>query len=182
MTGLTAAYDFTPKQQLVLQVLNSNGKPATAFYGENIVESRLPLVYSIGWNASMCNDLWQTRWSVSAMNEISDKYMYYVALGNQFNFSSKWNMYIDFMGDKGGIRLQYGGNFTVYGTKDGKLWQETPEYASVNMFQNEIDSFIRCIKTGEKLPSHIDQVIITARMMQAIYDSSDAREEIKLEW
>ena len=98
MTGLTAAYDFTPKQQLVLQVLNSNGKPATAFYGENIVESRLPLVYSIAWNASMCNDLWQTRWSVSAMNEISDKYMYYVALGNQFNFSSKWNMYIDFMG------------------------------------------------------------------------------------
>ena len=50
------------------------------------------------------------------------------------------------------------------------------------MFQNEIDSFIRCIRTGEKLPSHIDQVVITARMMQAIYDSSDAREEIKLEW
>lgn len=32
------------------------------------------------------------------------------------------------------------------------------------------------------IPSHIDRVIITARMMQAIYDSSDAREEIKLEW
>ena len=32
------------------------------------------------------------------------------------------------------------------------------------------------------IPSHIDPVINTARMMQAIYDSSDAREEIKLEW
>ncbi len=90
--------------------------------------------------------------------------------------------YIDFLGDKAGIRLQYGGNFTVYGVKDGKLWQDTPEYESVNMFQNEIDSFIRCIRTGEKLPSHIDSVIITARMMQAIYDSSDAGEEIKLAW
>ncbi len=90
--------------------------------------------------------------------------------------------YIDFLGDKAGIRLQYGGNFTIYGTKDGKLWQETPEYDSVNMFQNEIDSFVRCIRTGEKLPSHIDNVIITARMMQAIYDSSDQNEEIKLEW
>ena len=90
--------------------------------------------------------------------------------------------YIDFLGDKAGIRLQYGGNFTIWGAKDGKLYSDTPEYESVNMFQNEIDSFVRCIRTGEKLPSHIDQVIITARMMQAIYDSSDAREEIKLEW
>ena len=73
-------------------------------------------------------------------------------------------------------------SFTIYGTKDGKLWQETPEYESVNMFQNEIDSFVRCIRSGEKLPSHIDQVIITARMMQAIYDSSDAHAEVKLDW
>ena len=90
--------------------------------------------------------------------------------------------YIDFLGDKAGIRLQYGGNFTIYGTKDGKLWEETPEYESVNMFQNEIDSFVRCVRTGEKLPSHIDQVIITARMMQAIYDSSDAHAEVRLDW
>ena len=90
--------------------------------------------------------------------------------------------YIDFLGDKAGVRLNYGGNFTVFGTKDGKLTKEVPEYESVHMFQNEIDSFIRCIRTGEKLPSHIDQVIITARMMQAIYDSSEQNEEIKLEW
>ena len=90
--------------------------------------------------------------------------------------------FIDFLGDKAGIRLKYGGNFTVWGTKDGRLTEEVPEFESVNMFQNEIDSFVRCIRTGEKLPSHIDQVIITARMMQAIYDSSDAGEEIKLKW
>ncbi len=88
--------------------------------------------------------------------------------------------YIDFLGDKAGIRLQYGGNFTVYGTKDGKLREETPVYESVPMFQNEIDSFVRCIRTGEKLPSHIDSVILTARMMQAIYDSSDCGHEIDL--
>jgi predicted dehydrogenase len=70
----------------------------------------------------------------------------------------------------------------VYGTKDGKLWSEIPEYESVNMFENEINSFIRCIRTGEKLPSHIDSVIITARMMQAIYDSSDSGHEIQLDW
>ena len=90
--------------------------------------------------------------------------------------------YIDFLGDKAGIRLNYGGNFTIWGTKDGKLWQDTPEFESVHMFQEEIDSFIRCIRTGEKNPAHIDQVIITARMMQAIYDSSEQKREIALEW
>ena len=47
-------------------------------------------------------------------------------------------------------------------------------------FQNEIDAFINCIKTGEKLPSHIDTVVITAQMMQAIYDSSAEHREIVL--
>ena len=109
--------------------------------------------------------------------------------GPTITFNGAWaqnigvgECFIDFLGDKAGVRLNYGGNFTVYGTKDGKLTKEVPEYESVHMFQNEIDSFIRCIKTGEKLPSHIDQVIITARMMQAIYDSSEQNQEIKLEW
>ena len=47
-------------------------------------------------------------------------------------------------------------------------------------FQNEIDAFIDCIKTGRKLPSHIDTVIITAEMMQAIYDSAEQHHEIDL--
>lgn len=88
--------------------------------------------------------------------------------------------YIDFIGTKAGIRLQYGGNFEIFGTKDGELVSCKPEFESVDMFCNEIASFIRCIKTGEKLPSHIDTVIITAQMMQAIYDSSAANKEIDL--
>ena len=55
-----------------------------------------------------------------------------------------------------------------------------PKFTANNMFQNEIDSFIRCIRTGEKLPSHIDKAVITSRMMQAMYDSSDEGKEIDL--
>ena len=43
-----------------------------------------------------------------------------------------------------------------------------------------IFAFLCCIKTGEKLSSHIDTNIITAKMMQAIYDSADAHREIIL--
>ena len=91
-------------------------------------------------------------------------------------------MFIDFMGDKGGARLDYySKEFTVYTTKDGELYEYTPSIEETNSFEIEIDEFLKCIKSGKKLPSHIDTNIITARMMQAMYDSSNAHREIVLE-
>ena len=87
-------------------------------------------------------------------------------------------MYVDFIGDKAGIRLQYGEKFKLYTTKNGMLVEEIPDFVLGNAFQNEINAFLRCIKTGEKLPSHIDTVAITAKMMQALYDSSESGKEI----
>lgn len=89
--------------------------------------------------------------------------------------------YIDFIGDKGGIRLQYGKDFTIYTAEHGALVEYKPEFEMRNHFQNEIDAFIECCKTGEKLPSHIDTNILTSRMMQAIYDSAEQHREIVLE-
>lgn len=146
--------------------------------------------------ADMPNYVYTSMWSENTKNlngtyDVDDSVTGFVRTegGPTITMNGAWaqnigvgETYIDFLGDKAGIRLKYGGNYTIYGTKDGQLWQETPEYESVPMFQNEIDSFVRCIKTGEKLPSHIDRVIITARMMQALYDSSDLNREISLEW
>jgi predicted dehydrogenase len=89
-------------------------------------------------------------------------------------------MYIDFLGDKAGIRLQYGDDFKVYSAKDGALIETSPKFNNTNMFQTEIDAFLNSVRTGEKLPSHIDTVIITARIMQALYDSSESGKEIVL--
>ena len=89
--------------------------------------------------------------------------------------------YIDFLGTKGGIRLNYGGDFTVYTTACNTLISYKPKYKEFPHFQKEIDRFVECCKTGEKLPSHIDTVIKTARMMQAMYDSSEQNKEIVLE-
>lgn len=94
----------------------------------------------------------------------------------------KEEMYIDFMGDKGGARIDYyTKKFTVYTTKDGKIFEYSPEFEANNHFESEINEFIDCITSGKKLPSHIDTNIITARMMQAIYDSSDLHKEIALD-
>ncbi len=89
-------------------------------------------------------------------------------------------MFIDFLGDKAGVRLQYGGNFTVYSTKDGALIESTPTYQVEQPYQKEIDAFLTCIDSGEKLPSHIDSALITAKIMQSLYDSSDLGKEIVL--
>jgi predicted dehydrogenase len=107
--------------------------------------------------------------------------------GPTFTINGAWaqnighsEAYVDFLGDKAGIRLQYGGDFEMFGTKDGKLVSCKPEFDKTNHFENEINAFLRCIKTGEKLPSHIDSVIPTARILQAIYDSSEQNKEITM--
>lgn len=91
-------------------------------------------------------------------------------------------MFIDFMGDKGGCRIDYyTKEFTVYTTKDGELYEYTPEFEANIQIASEIDEFLDCIKSGEKLANHIDTNIITAKMMQAIYDSAEAHREIALD-
>jgi len=93
----------------------------------------------------------------------------------------KGEQYIDFIGDKAGIRLQYGADFTVFTAEHGALVEYKPERKSRDHFQNEIDAFVRCVGTGEKLASHIDTVIITSEMMQGIYDSAERHREISLQ-
>ena len=107
--------------------------------------------------------------------------------GPVITFNGAWaqnigedEMFIDFMGTKGGIRLQYGADFTLYSTKNGMLSKTTYKMNMPNMFQNEIDSFINCIENNEKLASHIDTNIITAKMMDAIYRSAETHKEVIL--
>jgi predicted dehydrogenase len=90
-------------------------------------------------------------------------------------------MFIDFIGDKGGIRLRYGKEFTFYGTADGKLISEVTPKPQSNHFQTEIDAFLDCIQTGQKAPSHIEVNIKTSKLMQALYDSAAQHKELKVE-
>lgn len=86
--------------------------------------------------------------------------------------------FIDFIGTKGGIRFNYEGYFTYYSTKNGMLTKTTFDMLAPSMFQQEIDSFINCVESGERLPSHIDTNIITAKMMDAMYRSAQEHREV----
>ena len=90
-------------------------------------------------------------------------------------------MFIDFIGTKGGIRLQYGKEFTLYSTKNGALTKTEFSLPTKQKFQTEIDSFLNCVETGAKSPAHIDTNIITAKMMDAVYRSAETHREIVLD-
>lgn len=107
--------------------------------------------------------------------------------GPVITFNGAWaqnigenEMFIDFVGDKAGIRLQYGGDFVLYGTENNMLTKVEYSSEGSQMFENEINAFVDCVKSGEKLPSHIDTNIVTAKIMDAIYRSSDEHKEVVL--
>lgn len=88
-------------------------------------------------------------------------------------------MFIEFMGDKGGIKLMYGGNFTLYSTKNGMLTTTTFKYPTVNMYNAEIRDFLIKAPQGIKTKANIDKAIVTSRVMDMMYESSERGEEIK---
>ena len=89
----------------------------------------------------------------------------------------KTEMFIDFLGDKKGLRLSYGDHFEIF---DGQtLETEKPEYDIPDMYTKEDEAFFESIKTGVKSRANIDYVLETAKLLQALYDSADKKGEVK---
>lgn len=89
-------------------------------------------------------------------------------------------MFIEFLGDKAGIKLQYGGDFKVYLAKDGVLFETMPTFHKADMFYDEIDSFLKSALENTKNRANIDHVMITSEVMEAIYKSAKLKKEIIL--
>ncbi len=107
--------------------------------------------------------------------------------GPVISFNGAWaqnigedEMFIDFMGDKAGIRLSYCSDFRIWSVKNGMLTETQVSAKQTDMYKNEINDFIRCIKTGDKNQQNIDYAVETSKIMQAIYDSSENHCEIKI--
>ncbi len=107
--------------------------------------------------------------------------------GPTINFNGAWAqnigesaMFIEFLGDKGGIKLQYGGNFTFYTSKNGVLYEIVPAYPVSDMFYDEIDSFLKSSAENRKDRANIDNILITSQVMDAIYESAQLDREVTL--
>lgn len=90
-------------------------------------------------------------------------------------------MFIEFMGTKGGAKLMYGDRYTVYTVRDGEFVSEVPQYEMPHMFNKEMACFIDSALKGERNRANIDEVLVTARMMDAIYASAEKGCEVVTE-
>lgn len=87
-------------------------------------------------------------------------------------------MFIDFLGDKCGARLTYGGKFELY---DGATLETVaPEYDIPDMYLCEDRAFVTSVVTGEKDRAHIERVLETAKLLDALYVSAERKEEVTL--
>ena len=85
-------------------------------------------------------------------------------------------MYVDFLGDKKGARLNYGALIEVF---DGQtLETEKPEYELPNMFAREERAFLDSIDTGVKSRGNIDYVLETAKLLELLYQSAEQHKEL----
>lgn len=105
--------------------------------------------------------------------------------GPVLSFTGAWaqninhdDTFIDFMGDKGGVRLQYGDNFELFTVKNGMLMTTVPSFKSNGIHRDEVLDFVECVKRGERNRNDIKNAVLTSKIMDGIYASSEAHREV----
>lgn len=131
-------------------------------------------------------DMWaeDTSDKENGTNDVDDFIAGYVRTDKaNISFNGAWaqnikqtEMFIDFMGDKCGARLSYGGKFELVNGET--LEAVEPEYEMGNMFRSEDEAFLAAIRTGDKTRNHIDYVLETAKLLDTLYQSADQKKEI----
>lgn len=91
----------------------------------------------------------------------------------------KSEMFVDFLGDKGGARLNYGKLFEYF---NGETMEtEKPEYEIPNMYLREDEDFIRSLQSGEKNRNNIVNILESMKLLDALYTSADRKKEVSFE-
>lgn len=85
--------------------------------------------------------------------------------------------YTQICGSKAGARLD---PLVIYGEEDGYLSDNAISSGNSDMFDNEIDHFINCLRTGEKPKSDLEQAVTMQRILQGIYDSAKLGKEVEI--
>lgn len=119
-------------------------------------------------------------------NDVDDFVSGYIRTDKaSISFNGAWaqnidqeDMFIDFLGDKAGARLTYGGKFEVYSGET--LETIRPAYDIPNHFFCEDQAFMESIATGQPNRNHIDNILESAKLLDCLYESAKLKKEIAL--
>ena len=104
-TGITAAYQFNPTQELIAQVTNNRIGSLEDMFGTlpmGVKKGKAPLNYNINWNSSYFDELLSLRYSLTAGQQAKDRWMYMAWAGQSLDFGNV-NAYFDVMYTRGGL-------------------------------------------------------------------------------
>ncbi len=118
-------------------------------------------------------------------NDVDDFISGYVRTDKaSISFNGAWaqninkdERFIDFLGDKAGARLTYGGKFEVY--SGDTLETYAPDYDIPDMYMLEDEDFFNSIDSGVKNKNNIDNILETMKLLDTLYQSADKKAEIK---
>ncbi len=119
-------------------------------------------------------------------NDVDDCISGYIRTDKaSISFNGAWaqninqgEMFIDFLGDKCGARLTYGGKFEIY---DGATLETIqPEYDIPDMYLAENQAFLESVVSGVKNRNHIDNILESAKLLDTLYASAEKKGEIAL--
>lgn len=104
------------------------------------------------------------------------------------NFTGAWaqnidhdEWFIDFLGDKGGIRLKYCGGYELFTDENRKFRTRRPKFKVNDMSFAEHLAFRTSVITRVKTRAHIDNLLNTANVLDGLYRSAEKGEEVKLD-
>ena len=118
-------------------------------------------------------------------NDVDDFISGYVRTDKaSISFNGAWaqnvdipELYVDFLGDKGGARLDYQGHFSFWSADT--LEQVRPEPELPNMFEREDAAFVEAIDSGVKTKNNVAGVLETMKLLDALYASAEQKKELK---
>ena len=122
----------------------------------------------------------------NGINDVDDFISGYVRTDKaSISFNGAWaqninknEMFIDFLGDKCGARLTYCGKFELY--EGDTLKTIAPEYDIPDMYLCEDKAFVEAIKTGVKDRNNIENILESAKLLDALYQSAELKREVVL--
>lgn len=104
LTGAQASWNFAEHHSLTIQLLNARTETFAQLYDTipGVTASKFPVSLVSNWEGSFVHGMISTFWSFTVINEAYHRYIYYLALGNQFHLG-KWLVQYDFKYNPEGI-------------------------------------------------------------------------------
>lgn len=136
----------------------------------------------------VCKEMWAGPRRVDGVYDVEDFITGMIRTeGPSITFNGAWAQniaeeakFIEFLGTKGGIKLEYQGDFVYYSTMNGMLTETHHDFNHANFYDAEIRDFLECIPLRKKNRASIDHAVKTSELIDMIYESAEKGCEVQL--